>query len=233
MADMSRAKRLADRIKVIVAEALEMRVKDPRLGFVTVTDVRVTGDLREATVFYTVLGDETDVEETAKALASVSGMLRSEVGRLTGVKFTPTLAFRADALPQAARSIDDLLARARAADDEVHRIAADAHYAGEADPYRHDDESDDAADEAGDTNGTGEAATTDAAPGAERDGVTSDEAFSGAVAYTTAADETGSDADTSNADRAGGDEGAFVQTTGAITRDENTQPDPRSGSPAA
>ena len=142
MADMSRAKRLADRIKVIVAEALEMRVKDPRLGFVTVTDVRVTGDLREATVFYTVLGDETDIEETAKALASVSGMLRSEVGRLTGVKFTPTLAFRADALPQAARSIDDLLARARAADDEVHRIAADAHYAGEADPYRHDDEDD-------------------------------------------------------------------------------------------
>ena len=106
------------------------------------TDVRVTGDLREATVFYTVLGDETDIEETAKALASVSGMLRSEVGRLTGVKFTPTLAFRADALPQAARSIDDLLARARAADDEVHRIAADAHYAGEADPYRHDDEDD-------------------------------------------------------------------------------------------
>ena len=142
MADMARAKRLADRIKVIVAELLETRVKDPRLGFITVTDVRVTGDLREATVFYTVLGDEAALQDTADALASVSGMLRSEVGRLTGVKFTPTLAFRADALPNVARNIEDLLAQARAADEQVHRIAENADFAGEADPYRHDDEED-------------------------------------------------------------------------------------------
>lgn len=171
MADMARAKRLADRIKVIVAEQLETRVKDPRLGFITVTDVRVTGDLREATVFYTVLGDDAAMQDTADALASVTGMLRSEVGRLTGVKFTPTLAFQADVIPSAARTIDDLLARARAADEEVHRIAADAHFAGDADPYRHDDEDDDD-DEVADSDG----ASVDALahPGEGRDSDTSE-----------------------------------------------------------
>ena len=143
MADASRAQRLADRIKVIVAEALEKRVKDPRLGFVTVTDVRLTGDLREATVFYTVLGDDESVQQTAQALASVTGMLRSHVGKLIGIKFTPTLTFIADALPQSAQTIEHLLAQARAVDEHVHGLAAHAQYAGEADPYRHDDEDED------------------------------------------------------------------------------------------
>lgn len=152
MADAARARRLADRIKVIVAEALERRVKDPRLGFVTVTDARVTGDLREATVYYTVLGDDEQWQQTAEALASVTGMLRSEVGRLTGVKFTPTLAFQADHVPDAARSIDDLLARAAAADAELHELAAVSSYAGESDPYRHadDEDADDVADDVAD-----------------------------------------------------------------------------------
>lgn len=163
MADMARAKRLADRIKVIVAEQLETRVKDPRLGFITITDVRVTGDLREATVFYTVLGDEAAMQDTADALASVSGMLRSEVGRLTGVKFTPTLAFQADVLPSAARTINELLARARAADEEVQRLAVDAHFAGDPDPYRHDDE--DASDDGEDSIGSVEDATQRAGDG--------------------------------------------------------------------
>lgn len=143
MADIARARRLADRIKVIVAEALERRVKDPRLGFVTITDARVTGDLREATVYYTVYGDDEQWKQTAEALASVTGMLRSEVGRLTGIKFTPTLAFQPDHVPDAARSIDALLAQAAAADAEVHDLAASSSYAGDADPYRHDDESSD------------------------------------------------------------------------------------------
>ena len=72
----ARARKLADRIKVVVAETIEMRVKDPRLGFVTITDVRVTGDFREATVFYTVYGSDEDRAGTAAALESAKGVLR-------------------------------------------------------------------------------------------------------------------------------------------------------------
>jgi ribosome-binding factor A len=134
--DTARARKLADRIKVIVAENLELRVKDPRLGFITVTDVRVTGDLQQATVFYTVLGDDTQKADTAAALESVKGVLRSEVGRQTGVRHTPSLDFVADAVPENAAHIEDLLAKVAAADAEVHRAAAGATYAGDADPYR-------------------------------------------------------------------------------------------------
>lgn len=136
VADRARARKLADRIRVIVAETLERRVKDPRLGFVTVTDARVTGDLHDATVFYTVYGDDAARAETAVALDSVKGLLRSEVGRQTGVRFTPTLTFVADAVPENAAHIDDLLRRAQESDAEVARNAAGASYAGEAEPYR-------------------------------------------------------------------------------------------------
>lgn len=136
MTDHARARKLADRIRVVVAETLERRIKDPRLGFVTITDARVTGDLREATVFYTVFGDEADRAASATALESAKGVLRSEVGRQTGVRFTPTLAFVADAVPEGAKHIDDLLARARAADEQVRSTAAGARYAGDTDPYR-------------------------------------------------------------------------------------------------
>jgi ribosome-binding factor A len=136
MTDTARARKLADRIRVVVAETLQRRIKDPRLGYVTITDTRVTGDLREATVFYTVYGDDEERAASAAALESAKGVLRSEVGRQTGVRFTPTLAFVADALPDNARTIDDLLAKARAADEEVRKTATDAQYAGDADPYR-------------------------------------------------------------------------------------------------
>ncbi|MFD8707218.1 30S ribosome-binding factor RbfA [Kitasatospora sp. NPDC059648] len=136
MTDTARARKLADRIQVVVAQTLERRIKDPRLGFVTITDTRVTGDLREATVFYTVFGDETEREATAAALESAKGVLRSEVGKQTGVRFTPSLTFVADALPENARNIDDLLDRARTSDAAVRTQAAGATYAGDADPYR-------------------------------------------------------------------------------------------------
>ena len=136
MNEHPRARKLADRIKVVVAETLERQVKDPRLGFVTVTDARITADLREATVFYTVLGDETARAETAAALESAKGVLRSEVGRQAKVRFTPTLAFVLDALPDGARHIDELLAKVRVADAQVNRAAAGAQFAGSADPYR-------------------------------------------------------------------------------------------------
>jgi ribosome-binding factor A len=142
-----RARQLADRIRVIVAETLEARIKDPRLGFVTITEARLTNDLHDATVFYTVLGDETAQEETAAALRSATGVLRSEVGRRTGVRFTPTLTFVADAVPSTARHIFDLLDTARAHDAEVAKVAAGADYAGDADPYRHEDDTGDDSDD--------------------------------------------------------------------------------------
>lgn len=142
MVAQARARRLAERIKEIVASTLEFEVKDPRLGFVTITDARVTPDLREATVFYTVLGDEGEQAATAVALESAKGVLRSAVGRQTGIKHTPSLEFIVDALPDTARHIDDLLRQAAAADAEVHARATGATYAGEADPYRHDEDSD-------------------------------------------------------------------------------------------
>jgi ribosome-binding factor A len=134
-----RVVKLADQIKVIVAEMLERRIKDPRLGFVTVTDVRLTGDSREATVFYTVLGSEAERAGTAAALHSATGLIRSQVGKQLGMKFTPTIEFVPDAVPENARQIDDLLAQARSVDARVADQAAGAAYAGEADPYKHDE----------------------------------------------------------------------------------------------
>jgi ribosome-binding factor A len=136
MVDAARARKLADRIRVVVAEMLEMRVKDPRLGFITITEARVTGDLQQATIFYTVYGDEAARADTAAALESAKGILRSEVGRQTGVRHTPSLEFVADAIPDTAKHIEDLLRQAAEADAEVHRAAAGAAYAGEPDPYR-------------------------------------------------------------------------------------------------
>ncbi len=128
--------KVAEQIKVIVAGMLERRIKDPRLGFVTVTDVRLTGDGREATVFYTVMGDPDDRAQTAVALESASGLLRSTVGKQLGMKFTPTLSFVLDGVVEDAAHLEDVLARARAQDAEVAARAAGASYAGDPDPYR-------------------------------------------------------------------------------------------------
>ncbi|MFE4060338.1 30S ribosome-binding factor RbfA [Streptomyces sp. NPDC059096] len=144
MTDNARARKLADRIQVVVAETLDRRIKDPRLGFVTITDARVTGDLREATVFYTVYGDDEERAASAAALESAKGVLRSEVGRQTGVRFTPTLAFVPDALPDNARTIEDLLDKARAKDAEVRNVSTGKTYAAGADPYRKADADDEA-----------------------------------------------------------------------------------------
>jgi ribosome-binding factor A len=136
MGSEARARKLADRIKVIVAQTLDSRVKDPRLGFITITDVRLTADLRDASIFYTVLGTEEERQSTAAALASSKGMLRTEVGKGTGVKFTPTLEFILDAIPENAAHVEQLLRDAAEADARVHAQAKDAKYAGEMNPYR-------------------------------------------------------------------------------------------------
>jgi ribosome-binding factor A len=149
VADNARAKRLADLIREVVAQKLQRGIKDPRLGtHVTITDTRVTGDLREATVFYTVYGDDEERAAAAAGLESAKGVLRSAVGAAAGVKFTPTLTFVADALPDTAKTIEDLLDKARASDAKVREVSSGAKYAGDADPYKKpesDDESDDAA----------------------------------------------------------------------------------------
>ncbi|MFI6045720.1 30S ribosome-binding factor RbfA [Nocardia sp. NPDC051321] len=140
MVDQARARRLAKRISSIVATAIEYEIKDPRLGFVTVTDAKVTGDLRDATVYYTVLGETLDAEPdylgAAAGLEKAKGVLRSKVGAGTGVKFTPTLTFVLDKVPEVAKDMEELLARAKAADEEVAKVAANARHAGDADPYK-------------------------------------------------------------------------------------------------
>lgn len=155
MADAGRARRIADRIKTLVAANLESIVKDPDLGFVTVTDVRVTGDLQHASIFYTVFGDETQRERTAELLEKNRGKLRSFVGKQLQIRLTPSLEFIPDALPESASQIEGLLKEAKERDAAVAASAAGATYAGESDPYRHDDEDEDA--EGADETSAGEA----------------------------------------------------------------------------
>ncbi len=136
MVDAARATRLGDRIAQIVAQMLETRIKDPRLGFVTVTEARLTNDLREATVFYTVIGSPEEQADSAAALASATGVIRSEVGHQTGLRHTPSLTFVADVLPENAKHIEELVDRARRADEDLARVREGAEPAGDADPYR-------------------------------------------------------------------------------------------------
>jgi len=139
-----RVRRIADRIKVIVAQMLERRIKDPRIGFVTITDVRVSGDAQQATVFYTVLDADTEAElaGTAAALESAKGLLRSEVAKQLGMRHAPTLEFVHDALPESARHLDEVLARAKALDEAVAAQRREE-YAGDPDPYKKPRELDD------------------------------------------------------------------------------------------
>jgi ribosome-binding factor A len=148
MVDHPRARKLADRIHEIVAQMLDTRVKDPRLGFATVTDVRVTGDLQHASVFYTVLGDEESRAGTAAALASAMGLQ-------TARRHTPTLEFIEDAVPETAAHLEAALRSAAERDAEVAALAASATYAGEADPYKHKDE-DDSDEDGSDDDGSDE-----------------------------------------------------------------------------
>ncbi|WP_182354638.1 30S ribosome-binding factor RbfA [Flaviflexus huanghaiensis] len=136
MSDNPRARKVADRIQEIVAVMIDRKLKDPRLGMVTVTDVRVTGDLQNATIFYTVLGDEEELRSSGAALESAKGMIRSEVGKQLGLRLTPTVEFMADALPTTARSIEDALIAARMRDSELARIRESAAPAGDPDPYK-------------------------------------------------------------------------------------------------
>ncbi len=136
MTDPAKVRRHAERIKELVAEVLRTQVKDPRLGMMTITSARITGDLRDATIYYTVLGDAAAHAGTAAALDSAKGLLRSTVGRALGLRHSPSIAFVPDEVPEHARHIDELLEVARESDARVHQLAAGANYAGESQPYR-------------------------------------------------------------------------------------------------
>ena len=140
MADPARAKRLAKRISTVVASVIEYEIKDPRLAGVTITDAKVTNDLHDATLYYTVIGrsldEDPDYAGAAAALESAKGVLRTKVGASLGVRFTPTLAFQRDTVPDAAHRMEELLAKARAADEDLARVREGAKHAGDADPYR-------------------------------------------------------------------------------------------------
>ncbi|MGP7960764.1 30S ribosome-binding factor RbfA [Sanguibacter sp. A247] len=145
MSDSPRARKVADRIKEVVARMLDTRIKDPRLGFVTITDVRVTGDLQSASIFYTVLGDEDARTGSAAALRSATGIIRSEVGKQLGTRLTPTIEFHLDAVPETAAHLEAALEEARRRDAELEKTRRGASFAGEADPYRRPEDDDDEA----------------------------------------------------------------------------------------
>ena len=144
MTDPARVRKHAERVRELVAEAVRT-IKDPRLGMITITDSRITPDLRDATVYYTVLGDVAEQAATAAALDSAKGLLRSSVGKALGLRHSPSLTFAQDSVQDTVKHIDDLIAVARESDAKVHELAAHASYAGDAQPYRvvAEDEADD------------------------------------------------------------------------------------------
>lgn len=140
MSDPAKVRRHAERVRELVASLVRTQIKDPRLGMVTITDARITGDLREATVFYTVLGDAAEQAGTAAALDSAKGLLRSTVGKALGLRHSPSLTFVLDNVQDQVKEIDELLEAARHRDAEVQRLAAGKQYAGDPDPYKIEDE---------------------------------------------------------------------------------------------
>jgi ribosome-binding factor A len=143
MSDPAKVRKHAERVHKLVASAVRTQIKDPRLGMVTITDARITADLREATIFYTVLGDDEAKADTAAALESAKGMLRGPVGRALGLRHSPSLAFVMDEVQETVKHIDDLLAEARMRDAQVQELAQGASYAGDAQPYRVENDEDD------------------------------------------------------------------------------------------
>ena len=136
MVDHARARKLAERIKVLVAEALERAVKDPDLGFVTITEVKVTPDLQHASIFYTVYGTPAEKKRSVEIIGKNRGLVRREVGHNLSIRLTPTIEFIPDEIPETAAAMNDLLAEARARDEQVAKLAAEAHWAGEENPYK-------------------------------------------------------------------------------------------------
>lgn len=109
MQQYRRTDRLGDQIRAEVADIIAKKLKDPRVGFVTVMSVDVSADLRHAKVYVSILGDEKTQTESMKGLNSATGFVRGEIGRRIKIKFTPDIVFRLDnSLEQAAHVLDIL-----------------------------------------------------------------------------------------------------------------------------
>ncbi|KFI56291.1 30S ribosome-binding factor RbfA [Bifidobacterium choerinum] len=138
-----RAARIAALIQRVIASNMESALHDKRLKNVTITDVHVTNDLQIAKVYWTTLShtgnDDGERKRARTALNQAKGRLRSLVGAKAGLRLTPQLEFVFDEVPGEAHEIEDILVTARKRDEELARMRANAQYAGDADPYRHDD----------------------------------------------------------------------------------------------
>ncbi|UTR15055.1 30S ribosome-binding factor RbfA [Salipaludibacillus sp. LMS25] len=104
-----RANRVGEQIKKELTDIIQRGLKDPRIGFVTVTDVEVTGDLQQATAFITVFGEEEEKEKTLQALEKAKGFIRSEIGKRIQLRKTPELSFSFDKSIEQGNRIDALL----------------------------------------------------------------------------------------------------------------------------
>lgn len=104
-----RANRVAEEIKKVVGDLITRKIKDPRIGFVTITDVEVTGDLQQAKIYLTVLGDEKVEAETLAGLEKAKGFVRSEVGRHIRLRKTPEIIFEIDTTIETGNRIERLI----------------------------------------------------------------------------------------------------------------------------
>lgn len=104
-----RSNRVAEEIKKIIGEIISHKLKDPRVGFVTITDVDVTGDLQQAKIFLTVLGDVKAEEETLAGLEKAKGFIRSEIGKHIRLRKTPELIFEIDRAIETGNRIERLI----------------------------------------------------------------------------------------------------------------------------
>jgi ribosome-binding factor A len=127
---------VAGQIKTIAARMLSQRIQDPRLGFLTITDVRLSKDWHRCELFYTVLGDAAAWAASAEALESAKGQIRTQVSRQLRLRFAPELVFLPDAMPEQSGHIEQLLEAVSQADAKLADLAQGAAFAGDPDPYR-------------------------------------------------------------------------------------------------
>lgn len=111
-----RSNRVGEQMKKELSDIIGRKLKDPRIGFVTVTDVAVTGDLQQATVYISVLGDSKQREDTLKGLETAKGFMRSEIGQRIRLRKTPELLFEFDESIDYGNRIETLISQIHAED---------------------------------------------------------------------------------------------------------------------
>lgn len=114
----NRSTRVAEQMKKEVGEIISRKLKDPRIGFITITDVEVTGDLQQATVYFTVLGNNRKRSDTLKALEQAKGFIRTEIGQRIRLRKTPELMFAFDVSAEYGSKIDTLLKQVMTEDSD-------------------------------------------------------------------------------------------------------------------